>query len=199
MKAVLKLTWYEGDLADQHPLVWEEELHHHVLAVLPMQVDAHVPRVLHHPVRHVDVVNSPVIPKFSLLIGKINLQRAFIIVAINLSFWVGFIVFCWNFAAKVDCLKNKWMFLGAREDLYIFCVVIVNVDEDLVKFSDIHKCEIHLQRTHALILPSDPLVAWKWNTLLIQTFSFWKFQIWSVYIYLIWSHDQILAHKNMKN
>ena len=64
------------------------------------------------------------------------------------------------------------MFLGAGEDLYIFCVVIVNVDEDLVKFSDIHKCEIHLQRTHALILPSDPLVAWKWNTLLIQTFSF---------------------------
>ena len=64
------------------------------------------------------------------------------------------------------------MFLSAGENLDIFCVVIVDVDKYLVKFSDIHKCKIHLKRTHALILPSDPLVAWKWNTLLIQTFSF---------------------------
>ena len=88
-----------------------------------MQVDAHVPRVLHHRVRHVDVVNSTVITKFSLLIGKINLQRAFII-AINLSFSVNLsivcVYFCRNFAAEVDCLKMNvpWR---ERKSGYLLC------------------------------------------------------------------------------
>ena len=189
------LTWYEGNLADQHPLVGEEELHHDILAVLPVQVDADITRVLHHPVGHVDVVNSTVISEFSLLVGKINLQGPFII-PINLpTFSLSYFVLWYYelilFLIKVDCLGNKLTFLGTRKYLDIFCVVIVNVNKDLVKFSDSQKSKINLQRTHALILPSDPLVAWKWNTSLIQTFSIRKFQIWCYIFY----HDQIFPFK----
>ena len=46
--------------------------------MLPVQVDAHVPRVLHHPVRHVDVVHGPIIPKLPFLVGKVNLYMEFI-------------------------------------------------------------------------------------------------------------------------
>ena len=49
-------------------------MNHHELPMLPVQVDGDVPRVLHHPVRHVDVVHRSVISKLSLLVGEVNLK-----------------------------------------------------------------------------------------------------------------------------
>ena len=55
------------------------------------------------------------------------------------------------------------MFLSSGEYLNILGVMIVDVDTDRIKLSDIDKGEIHLERTHALVFPANPLVAWKWR------------------------------------
>ena len=48
-------------------------MNHHELPMLPVQVDGDVPRVLHHSVRHVDIVHCSVISKLALLVGKVDL------------------------------------------------------------------------------------------------------------------------------
>ena len=55
------------------------------------------------------------------------------------------------------------MFLSSGEYLNIFGVVIVDVDTNRIKLSDIDEGEIHLERAHALVFPTNPLVAWKWR------------------------------------
>ena len=55
------------------------------------------------------------------------------------------------------------MFLSSGEYLNILGVMIVDVDTNRIKLSDIDKGEIHLERTHALVFPANPLVAWKWR------------------------------------
>ena len=55
------------------------------------------------------------------------------------------------------------MFLSSGEYLNILGVMIVDVDTKRIKLSDIDKGEIHLERTHALVFPANPLVAWKWR------------------------------------
>ena len=74
VKNIKRLTRLECNLRYQHPFVREEELDHDKLAMLAMQVDGDVPGVLHHPVRHVDVVHRSVISKLSLLVGEVNLK-----------------------------------------------------------------------------------------------------------------------------
>ena len=38
-----------------------------------MKVDAHIPGILHHGIRHVQIVNCTVVTELALFIGKINL------------------------------------------------------------------------------------------------------------------------------
>ena len=74
MSCVCELTGDEGDLADEHPLVREEELQHDEAAVLAVQPDADVPGVLHHGVRHVAVVHQSVVAELALLVGEVDLR-----------------------------------------------------------------------------------------------------------------------------
>ena len=55
------------------------------------------------------------------------------------------------------------MFLSSGEYLNILGVMIVDVDTNRIKLSDIDEGEIHLERPHALVFPTNPLVAWKWR------------------------------------
>ena len=55
------------------------------------------------------------------------------------------------------------MFLSSGEYLNILRVMIVDMDTNRIKLSDIDKGEIHLERPHALVFPTNPLVAWKWR------------------------------------
>ena len=47
---------------------------HHVLPVLPVQVDRHVARLLDHRVRHVEEIHCTIVAKLPRLVREVDLQ-----------------------------------------------------------------------------------------------------------------------------
>ena len=112
-------TWDESDLADEDPLGGEVEVHHDEPAVLPLQVDRHVPRLLPVPAA-VQEIHRPVVTELALLVGEVDLDPG--------------------------------------EDLDIPGAEVVGVNEYAGEGPQLVEGEIHLERTHTAILPTNPLV-----------------------------------------
>ena len=53
-----------------------------------------------------------------------------------------------------------WTFLSSGEDLNVLSVVVVNMNQNLVKSPNISKYEINLQWPHTLVLPANPFITY---------------------------------------